>query len=86
MKKPRPEQVIAKSRPTSLAWHPPDFQSAILPAPNRTVILSQRARWRENPPDVQSAKSLRLLSATGKRMCGFESAGTVLKAGQLDNR
>ncbi len=25
-------------------------------APNRTVILSQRARWRENPPDIQSAK------------------------------
>ncbi len=23
--------------------------------PDRTVILSQRARWRENPPDVRSA-------------------------------
>ncbi len=29
------------------------------------VILSQSADWRENPPVLQSAKSFRLLIATG---------------------
>ncbi len=29
--------------------------------PKECVILSQRTRWRENPPDIQSPKSFRFL-------------------------
>ncbi len=32
--------------------------------PNRTVILSQRARWRENPLDLQSAICRALLGCS----------------------